>query len=149
MIYMFAYAVAFDQTLCAWGCKLPAGVDTTDMFLSSNSCPDQDNPSIDSTPPGPFCYLCTSSCPTSAPTSAPTSGPTSRPTSRPTSGPTSSPTSGPTSGPTSSSLPTSAPVGYDSATAAALVADTINRLRGTGVQGVFAAAPAGFQFPFN
>jgi surface protein len=59
MQYMFTSASAFDQTLCAWGSKLPAGVDTTDMFLSSNSCPAQDNPSFDSTPPGPFCYSCT------------------------------------------------------------------------------------------
>jgi hypothetical protein len=68
---MFNNAEGFDQNLCAWGCKLPAVVVTDNMFQSSNSCPFQDNPSFYRTPPGPFCYSCTSSCPTSAATSGP------------------------------------------------------------------------------
>jgi surface protein len=68
MTFMFYQAVAFNQTLCAWGGKLPAGVVTLRMFEGSSSCPTKDNPSFDSTPPGPFCY----SCPIS---SRPTSGP--------------------------------------------------------------------------
>jgi surface protein len=73
MDYMFYQAVAFNQNLCAWGCKLPGVVvTTTNMFQGSIGCPAQDNPSLASTPPGPFCYSCAiSSCPTSAATSGP------------------------------------------------------------------------------
>jgi surface protein len=68
MRYMFLFAEAFNQNLCAWGCKLPAWLITAGMFLRSDSCPAQDDPSFDSTPPGPFCYSCTSSCLTRGPT---------------------------------------------------------------------------------
>ena len=55
MAYMFTLANKFSQNLCAWGIRLDAGTRFENTFLYSG-CPEHDDPSFATTPPGPFCF---------------------------------------------------------------------------------------------
>ena len=56
MEYMFR-STAFNQDLCLWGSKISISSSVNFMF-SSTACPNQGNPNLSATPPGPFCYNC-------------------------------------------------------------------------------------------
>lgn len=59
--HAFSRATSFSQNLCAWGPRIQAGADTLAMFKATN-CPDQVHvsPDMRATPPGPFCFPCSS-----------------------------------------------------------------------------------------
>ena len=54
---MFNGATAFNQSLCQWGRLLSSEVDTKRMFLGT-TCPNNEGPHFNATPPGPFCHPC-------------------------------------------------------------------------------------------
>jgi hypothetical protein len=66
---MFRSASAFNQNLCAWGSKLPFDDTLFTRVFQGSGCPTKNEPSFESTPPGPFCYSCTD-----GPTDGPTQG---------------------------------------------------------------------------
>jgi surface protein len=54
---LFRYALAFNKNLCKWGAHLTKATIVTDMFAFSG-CPSVRDPNLNLSPPGPFCYPC-------------------------------------------------------------------------------------------
>ena len=51
---MFWLTSSFNKDLCLWGPQLHSFTMVTDMF-ESTSCPNQGDPVLSESPPGPFC----------------------------------------------------------------------------------------------
>ena len=60
MTGMFDGAYGFEQDLCSWGARTAATSEVVDMF-SLTKCPNTNDPNLSQTPPGPFCFTCSSS----------------------------------------------------------------------------------------
>lgn len=54
---MFEGAMRFNQDLCAWGSVMGPNVIVLDMFRNT-ACPEEADPDLSKTPPGPFCFPC-------------------------------------------------------------------------------------------
>lgn len=68
MYGMFHGASSFNQDLCDWGSKLDSTKIVNLPWFSGTQCPSQDEPNLGLTPPGPFCYECTTVPPPTTPT---------------------------------------------------------------------------------
>ena len=55
---MFSGASSFNQSLCAFGSIISKNATVAGMFRNT-ACPDQSDPNLTATPPGPFCFKCT------------------------------------------------------------------------------------------
>ena len=58
MQYMFFNASSFNQNLCSWGELLNDRTINVSSMFHGTSCPLQEDPNLDSKPPGPFCHHC-------------------------------------------------------------------------------------------
>lgn len=54
---MFEGASSFGQNLCSWGLQLGTEVRVFGSFDGTN-CPNQEDPEMNGSPPGPFCFAC-------------------------------------------------------------------------------------------
>ena len=57
---MLSGATSFNHSLCAWGSIISKSATVVDMFRNTG-CPNQADPNLTATPPGPFCFTCTAS----------------------------------------------------------------------------------------
>lgn len=58
MTRMFVFASSYNNNLCAWGRLLRPATVVTDMFLGTNCSDPYLSPSLEESPPGPFCSSC-------------------------------------------------------------------------------------------